>query len=87
MITIKDVFEVSKSICDVCDVKSETTCKVCIERVRLESLEKQIAKKPLDKKHLTDFLSVGFCPCCGEGTNEEMKFCSECGQKLNWTEE
>ena len=49
-----------------------------------DAIDKQIPKRPLNKKHFTDFLSVGFCPCCGEGTNEEMKFCSECGQKLDW---
>lgn len=81
----EDAIQVIEDICFDC--KHLVLCEYCAKDTIKDALNKQISKKPLDKKHFTDFLSVGFCPCCGEGTNEEMKFCSECGQMLDWSEE
>lgn len=52
----------------------------------LEALEKQMPKKPKDKFTVPyDILAWGICPYCGEGVNSDMKFCSECGQALDWS--
>ena len=50
-----------------------------------EALNKQISKKPLDKRHYGDDpFCIALCPCCGDGVNESMNFCDQCGQKLDW---
>lgn len=40
--------------------------------------------KPNNRLDFTDDLDVGVCPSCGDGCNSDMKFCSECGQALDW---
>lgn len=51
-----------------------------------ETLEKQIAKKPLDKTQEYDG-EYGLCPCCEQivADYKEYKRCSECGQALDWS--
>lgn len=42
----------------------------------IESLEKQISKK---------VMSGGYCPGCScDVADWRIKYCPECGQKLNW---
>lgn len=53
--------------------------------------ERDTAKKPIKTKELKDFNGnvykvVGKCPNCGCGVNSMMKFCDECGQRLDWSE-
>ena len=50
----------------------------------IEALDKQIPKKPIEKFALSDDIGAGLCPFCNEGVNEEMNFCSYCGQALDW---
>lgn len=56
------------------------------------ALERQIANTPNEMKNI-DFrgsirasFKSGDCPCCGAcvDTDDDAKFCTECGQKLNW---
>lgn len=51
-----------------------------------DAVEKQIPKKPKYNGGECE------CPVCGDGWNSNeygsgMKFCWECGQKLDWSEE
>lgn len=53
--------------------------------------ERDTAKRPIKIKELKDFNGnvykvVGKCPNCGCGVNSMMKFCDECGQRLDWSE-
>lgn len=53
--------------------------------------ERDTAKRPIKTKGLKDFNGnvykvVGKCPNCGCGVNSMMKFCDECGQRLDWSE-
>lgn len=53
--------------------------------------ERDTAKKPIKTKGLKDFNGnvykvVGKCPNCGCDVNGMMKFCDECGQRLDWSE-
>ena len=54
----------------------------------IKALEKQIAKKPLGttmaKDKDTSVGSIGKCPCCDSIVAEDMLWCDECGQKLDW---
>lgn len=50
-----------------------------------EALEKQVPKKPI-----CEYDDEFTCPCCGTTTEDydvtTLKYCSECGQKLDWEE-
>lgn len=53
--------------------------------------ERDTAKKPIKTKGLKDFNGnvykvVGECPNCGCGVSNRMRFCDECGQRLDWSE-
>lgn len=53
--------------------------------------ERDTAKKPIKTKGLKDFHGniykvVGKCPNCGCGVSNRMRFCDECGQRLDWSE-
>lgn len=49
----------------------------------IEAREKQIAKKP----DFTEDKIFALCPCCGEGLIDKQKYCDNCGQKLDWSDE
>lgn len=51
-----------------------------------EALEKQIPKKP-NYEHCTEMYAC--CPSCGLFLSRKAKhlYCSECGQRIDWTEE
>ena len=51
----------------------------------IESMEKQVAKKPIETEH---FNCLNYeCPICGGGLYHEQQYCDECGQALKWGEE
>ena len=52
----------------------------------IEALDKQIPKKPIEPFAFSDDIRAGLCPFCNEGVNEEMNFCSYCGQAIDWEE-
>lgn len=61
-----------------------------VEEVQ-ELKERDTAKKPIKTKGLKDFNGniykvVGKCPNCGCGVSNRMRFCDECGQRLDWSE-
>lgn len=46
--------------------------------------EKQIAKNP----DFTEDKEFALCPCCnGKGLLNKQKYCDNCGQKLDWSDE
>lgn len=46
--------------------------------------EKQIPMKP----DFTEDKTFTLCPCCnGKGLLDKQKYCDNCGQKLDWSEE
>lgn len=64
--------------------------------VAIQALEKQIPKKPIRHAAWEDFK----CPACGSteirpydteyreyGKDCEFEYCSDCGQKLDWSDE
>lgn len=44
----------------------------------ISALEKQIPKKPVNRKGTTYF----YCPCCD--SNNINQYCADCGQALDW---
>lgn len=57
-----------------------------------EAKEKQIAKKPIPKKDVTENRIITYiCPTCNRdylGQNEyKLDYCEYCGQKLDWGNE
>lgn len=56
--------------------------------IAINAIKKQIPIKPNDKFNIPyDILACGICPSCSLGVNSDMKFCSECGQAIDWGEE
>ena len=49
-------------------------------------LEKQISKKVVNQHKLFDIYDEGTCPSCGNRLFHKVPYCSECGQKLEWSE-
>lgn len=50
----------------------------------IKALEKQIPRKP----DFTEDKEFALCPCCnGKGLFDKQKYCDNCGQKLDWSEE
>lgn len=45
------------------------------------ALDKQEPVKPID---LIYYNEVGLCSCCESGIDKTMKYCYQCGQKLDW---
>lgn len=56
-----------------------------------ELKERDTAKKLVKTRKLKDFNGnvcrvFGECPNCGCDVNSMMKFCDDCGQRLDWSE-
>lgn len=52
--------------------------------VAIQALEKQISRKP----DFTEDKKFALCPCCnGKGLLNKQKYCDNCGQKLDWSDE
>lgn len=74
------------------DFSDHTLQAVAHSRNCMVALEKQIAKVPIDIKSIKftgcirEQFKKGDCPCCGAAvdTDDDFKYCSECGQKLDW---
>lgn len=70
------------------NVSKETQKKRLNEKFRalnvaLEAIDKQIPKKPIEKSPW-----VYHCPRCDSQTiDKKFKFCPDCGQVLDWSEE
>lgn len=54
--------------------------------VMLDALKKRRPMPPREVRG-NGYMSVGFCPVCGEGCNSEFDCCCICGQRLSWFEE
>ena len=50
----------------------------------VDALETRIPKKPIERFMFSYDIDAGVCPLCNEGVNEEMNFCSYCGQAIDW---
>lgn len=55
-----------------------------------EARERQRVKKPLSRTHCKDgnhplSQDIGRCPSCNSIIAEDMIWCDECGQKLDWS--
>lgn len=54
------------------------------KNIAVQALEKQIPKKP----DFTEDKEFALCPCCnGKGLFNKRKYCDNCGQKLDWSDE
>lgn len=51
------------------------------------AVKKQIPKNAIEICKYGENDLVGICPICNEGVVNEMRFCSECGQALDWSDE
>lgn len=85
--TNQEIIETIKYL-NFCGLCTTGDCKNCVRKIAkdkvLELLEKDTAKYPIEHTK-----QVGFpfyeCPVCGEKDVYAEKFCSECGQKFDWS--
>lgn len=57
----------------------------------IQALEKQIPKKPLEFNVLQNnfgklLYKRGKCPICGEKMINDINYCSNCGQAIDWSD-
>lgn len=55
--------------------------------VSIKALEKQVGKNRLKAYSEKSLLTLYRCSECANYTSRYAKYCSECGQKLEWSEE
>lgn len=56
-----------------------------------DAMERKMAKKPLSRTHCKDgnhplSQDIGRCPSCNSIIAEDMIWCDDCGQKLDWSD-
>ena len=51
------------------------------------AVEKQRLKKPIQITSTKMDGKIGKCPCCGSIIGEDMIWCDDCGQKIDWSGE
>ena len=81
---MNDEQEIIDELQECLDIGDNDRIALYSEEVQMciDSLEKQIAKKPEVWANGTEH-----CPCCEKDvTNMYFKVCIECGQKLDWNE-
>ena len=56
--------------------------------IAVEAMGKQIPKKLCNIKTAPNdnYISYGDCPCCNANVFEYEHYCSECGQKIDWSD-
>jgi hypothetical protein len=57
----------------------------------IKALEKQVAKNPIEIKERHNFsgdviYKDGYCPDCKNEISSSYRFCTLCGQKLDWSD-
>lgn len=70
----------AKEMVKQCGLNIEEPPHEEVLNVVVEALEKQTPQKPIEK------FPFEVCPVCDKVVLEHMKFCHECGQKLDWSD-
>lgn len=88
-VSIEQLERVSKSIASIGETEDYT-------EIAINALEKQIAKRPIMRRHFEDSEEEYLCcPTCGEILTDRIPFdnktfyfhCMNCGQKFDWSGE
>ena len=73
------------------NIEDILTVRDCIWlKTAKEALEKQLPKKPFERHHAIDGLyevKWGLCHTCEEVISDDKKYCPNCGQAIDWSEE
>ena len=64
-------------------------CRAAVEQEAKKVIEKYKAKAPEDIEAYGEDAVFGYCPVCGglQNTVWNTKYCGDCGQKLDWSDE
>lgn len=74
--TKRDYFEALSDWRQYCKIGTLEECRT--------AREKQIPMKP----DFTEDKEFALCPCCnGKGLLDKQKYCDNCGQKIDWSDE
>lgn len=77
--------------CDLCYMQGTTGEHLEAIEMAIQALEKQIAEKVKNSGERIPF--EWYCPICGEllcddgYKDTDIKYCDNCGQKLDWSDE
>lgn len=95
--TNKETLEDMKNRCSECKTHSfpdEEECEWCYFPPAIKALEKQIPKKSEDsyiQANIATRIRVSVCPVCKAHlivtVREQQKYCDNCGQAIEWSEE
>lgn len=58
-----------------------------VQMKAIEACEKQLSKKPLNRITYPLDCDGGTCPNCNSIVNQQMSYCNDCGNKLDWNKE
>lgn len=93
----KAIKDIKRQIWEIDSEDADITISTKSLVMAIKALEKQIPKKPfktMDENNPYYKYMPWCCPCCretlyedAEWGNQEFAYCTECGQKLDWSDE
>ena len=86
---VKGIYEVCNNErcddCDLCYMQGTTGEHMTAIGIAIQTLEKQIPKKPTYEVDETFVLDGWICPCCRTSYEVDYDYCPNCGQKIDWS--
>lgn len=81
----------NKNLYGYMDEKALEEPRYIYQKLAIQALEKQIPMKPLEIKERHNFsgdviYKDGYCPDCKNEITSSYRFCTLCGQKLDWSD-
>lgn len=76
-----------KELQDNIDLPFGVTISDEASRIAIDSIKKQIPKKPKDRYKTKYVWDSAYCPVCNCGITARWVYCQCCGQKLDWSDE
>lgn len=90
--TIEEAVIIMDNEMPSCGDKIAFTSEECYEayQMAIEALRKQMPKQPFERHHAIDGLyevKWGLCHSCEEVISDDKKYCPNCGQAIDWSDE
>lgn len=86
MVGILPKSDIGKCLVNALEVNQQYMEIGTLEELR-DAIEKQRAKKPIQITSTKKDGKIGKCPSCESIIGEDMIWCDDCGQRLDWGDE